>query len=179
MTEEKKSSFKVVDRRRFTDDGDERSGPDVPAEDRVRVDPKVDAPVKTKPETPTPRAPDGNGAPTSNEPPKPVPEGPKLPPQPNALTFSMFLQSLAQQALMQMGLIPWPHGQRELALDQARDTIDIVELLKSKTKGNLDAQEQQLMDTVVYELKMSFVEVQNAIARSRGAQMPKPPGAPR
>ncbi len=33
------------------------------------------------------------------------------------------------------------------------------------------------MDTVVYELKMSFVEVQNAIARSRGAQMPKPPGA--
>lgn len=182
MTEEKKSAFKVVDRRRFTDDGDERAGPDVPKEDKVRVDPKVDA-MKTKPETPrptpgaAPTTPANGNAPA--EAPKPIPEGPKLPPQPNALTFSMFLQSLAQQALMQMGLIPWPHGQRELALDQARDTIDIVELLKSKTKGNLDAQEQQLMDTVVYELKMSFVEVQNAIARSRGAQMPKPPGAPR
>jgi hypothetical protein len=53
--------------------------------------------------------------------------------------------------------------------------------LKAKSKGNLDAQEQQLMDTVVYELKMSFVEVQQAIARSRGAQqpMPRPPGAQR
>lgn len=178
MTEEKKSSFKVVDRRRFTDDGDERDGPDVPTEDKVRVDPKVEA--KTKPEQPRPTPPaagNGNAAPPEAQ--KPIPEGPKLPPQANALTFSMFLQSLAQQALMQMGLIPWPHGQRELALDQARDTIDIVELLKAKSKGNLDAQEQQLMDTVVYELKMSFVEVQNAIARSRGAQMPKPPGAPR
>lgn len=183
MTEEKKSAFKVVDRRRFTDDGDERDGPDVPTEDKVRVDPKVDtkaaAPAATKAAAPTP-APNGNGnAAGPPEAAKPIPEGPKLPPQANALTFSMFLQSLAQQALMQMGLIPWPHGQRELALDQARDTIDIVELLKAKSKGNLDAQEQQLMDTVVYELKMSFVEVQNAIARSRGAQMPKPPGAPR
>lgn len=181
MTEEKKSSFKVVDRRRFTDGGDERSGPDVPKDDRVRVDPKVD--VKAKPEAPRAPAP----ASTSAEgpavaPPHEAPKNePKLPPQANALTFSMFLQSLAQQALMQMGLIPWPHGQRELALDQARDTIDIVELLKAKSKGNLDAQEQQLMDTVVYELKMSFVEVQQAIARSRGAQqqMPRPPGAPR
>lgn len=175
MTEEKKSSFKVVDRRRFTDGGDERSGPDVPKNDPVRNDPKVD--VKAPAAKPAPAAaaklPSAEGAP---EPPR---DEPKLPPQPNALTFSMFLQSLAQQALMQMGLIPWPHGQRELALDQARDTIDIVELLKAKSKGNLDAQEQQLMDTVVYELKMSFVEVQQAIARSRGAQMPRPPGAPR
>ncbi len=191
MTEEKKSAFKVVDRRRFTDDGDERDGPDVPTEDKVRVDPKVDmkavagAAPAVKQAAPAPNG-NGNGNGNGNAPAgppeaaKPIPEGPKLPPQANALTFSMFLQSLAQQALMQMGLIPWPHGQRELALDQARDTIDIVELLKSKTTGNLDAQEQQLMDTVVYELKMSFVEVQNAIARSRGAQpLPKPPGAPR
>lgn len=186
MTEEKKSSFKVVDRRRFTDDGDERSGPDVPTADKVRIDPnpeqsKAASPVAAPAAAPgaKPVGVNGNGngaAPAAAEPPK---NEPKLPPQPNALTFSMFLQSLAQQALMQMGLIPWPHGQRELALDQARDTIDIVELLKAKTTGNLDAQEQQLMDTVVYELKMSFVEVQNAIARSRGAQMPKPPGAPR
>ncbi len=195
MTEEKKSNFKVVDRRRFTDDGDERSGPDVPTADKVRVDPKTDPHAEAKaaaarpPEGPQGRP--GNGGPAHGPGPAqglaggpqaapagPPQDEPKLPPQPNALTFSMFLQSLAQQALMQMGLIPWPHGQRELALDQARDTIDIVELLKAKSKGNLDAQEQQLMDTVVYELKMSFVEVQNAIARSRGAgQMPKPPGA--
>src|SRR5205085_7845874 len=90
---------------------------------------------------------------------------------PNGLTFSIFIQSLAQQALMQLGLIPWPHGQRELHLEQARDTIDILQLLKLKTKGNLNAEENQLMDTVLYELKMSWVEVQQAIARSRGPPM--------
>jgi hypothetical protein len=79
-----------------------------------------------------------------------------------------------------MGLIPWPHGQRELALDQARDTIDILELLKAKTDGNLDTEEKQLMDSAVYELKMSFVEVQQAIARSRaGGKAPGVPGMPR
>ena len=36
MSEEKKSSFKVVDRRRFTDEGDQRTGPDVPTADKVR-----------------------------------------------------------------------------------------------------------------------------------------------
>jgi hypothetical protein len=123
-------------------------------------------------------------------PPPPSPAGePAEAPRPKAkavktasgLTFSMFVQSLAQQALMQMGLMPWPHGQRELALEQARDTIDILELLKAKTEGNLDDEEQQLMDAIVGELKMSFVEVQQAIARSRagGGKPPGMPGMPR
>ncbi|MDP2340712.1 MAG: DUF1844 domain-containing protein [Deltaproteobacteria bacterium] len=173
---EKKSSFKVVDRRRFTDDGDERSGPDVPTDDRVRVDPKVDAKAAAAPAGAPPKQ---NGSSSSEGPAAKAAPAPAAGPA-DGLTFSMFLQSLAQQALMQMGLIPWPHGQRELALEQARDTIDIVGLLKDKTKGNLDAAEQQLMDTVVYELKVSFVEVQQAIARSRaGVKAPPPPGMPR
>jgi len=170
MSEEKKVAFKVVDRRRFTDEGDQRTGPDVPTGDPVRKDPP---PVVAAP-APAPAA---GAAPTAPGAPAPAPAdtGP-----PGALNLSMFLQSLAQQGLMQMGLIPWPHGQRELALEQARDTVDILEMLKAKTKGNLTAEEQQLMDTVVYELKMSFVEVQQAIARSRAGikpgQMPPPPG---
>ena len=169
---EKKSSFKVVDRRRFTDDGDERSGPDVPTNDRVRVDPKVEVKAPSVEAAAPPKAEAAQqGAPAAQ---------PAAPPADGSLNFSMFLQSLAQQALMQMGLIPWPHGQRELAIEQARDTIDIVELLKQKTKGNLTPQEQQLMDTVSYELKVSFVEVQQAIARSRaGAKPPQAPGMAR
>jgi hypothetical protein len=158
MTEEKKSVFKVVDRRRFTDDGDQRSGPDVPTADPVRVEPPP----------PAAAAPASPGAAPADKPEMTTASG---------LTFSMFVQSLAQQGLMQMGLIPWPHGQRELALEQARDTIDILELLKAKTKGNLNGEEQKLMDSIVHELKFSFVEVQQAIARSRGGM--KPPGVPR
>ena len=176
MSEEKKTAFKVVDRRRFTDEGDQRTGPDVPTGDPVRKDPP----------TPAPKAASALAGPGDD-----VAAGPGAPPAaapdagpPGALNLSMFLQSLAQQGLMQMGLIPWPHGQRELALEQARDTVDILEMLKAKTKGNLTAEEQQLMDTVVYELKMSFVEVQQAIARSRAGikpggipgGMPPPPG---
>lgn len=160
MTEEKKSAFKVVDRRRFTDDGDQRVGPDVPTTDPVRVEPAAKpAPAPASASTAPGAAPEAEVKTASG------------------LTFSMFIQSLAQQGLMQMGLIPWPHGQRELALEQARDTIDILELLKAKTKGNLGVEEQKLMDGVVHELKLSFVEVQQAIARSRAGV--KPTGMPR
>jgi hypothetical protein len=173
---EKKPSFKVVDRRRFTDEGDERQGPDVPRADPVRNDAvRADAAAKAA----APATSSAEGAPVA---PSTTPEAnkpkPKAKPPASGLTFSVFVQSLAQQALMQMGLMPWPHGQRELALDQARDTVDILELLKAKTEGNLDAEEQQLMDAIVAELKMSFVEVQQAIARSRAGGIKPPPGMP-
>ena len=176
MTEgEKKPSFKVVDRRRFTDEGDERQGPDVPRADPVRVEPKAAAPSAKVSSS-------SEGVPVEAAP-KAAPaeaQKPKRPPPASGLTFSVFVQSLAQQALMQMGLMPWPHGQRELALDQARDTIDILELLQAKTEGNLDADEAELMGSAVRELKLSFVEVQQAIARSRaGGKPPGMPGMPR
>ena len=167
MSEEKKSSFKVVDRRRFTDEGDQRTGPDVPTADKVRNDVPV-APAAVTAAAPTP-------APTETAPPQSASPSTSEEAQ-GGLNLSMFLQSLAQQGLMQMGLIPWPHGQRELALDQARDTIEILVLLKQKTRGNLSTEEQKLMDAVVHELQMSFLEVQQAIARSRAGI--KPPGMP-
>lgn len=185
--EEPKKSFKVVDRRRFHEDGTAREGPDVQP-DRPRVDPPTPAgaaPMTTTAPAPTQAAPTTQaGAPAAQKPDakaagdgKEAPKKPTAEEAPGGLSFSIFLQSLAQQALMQLGLIPWPHGQRELHLDQARDTIDIVQLLKIKTKNNLTPEENQLMDTVLYELKMSWVEVQQAIARSKGAQMPRPPGS--
>lgn len=180
--EEPKKSFKVVDRRRFHEDGTARDGPDV-QQDRPRMDP---TPPPSPPPAPAPSglAPALTPAPAAAAaaPARAAPEAAasaSAAEAPGALSFSMFMQSLAQQALMQLGLMPWPHGQRELHLEQARDTIDIVQLLKAKTKGNLTAEETQLVDTVVYELKMSWVEVQQAIARSKGAKMPPPPGAPR
>lgn len=180
---EPKKGFKVVDRRRFSDDGNERSGPDVAPDAPAR---RADPPPQAAAGAPAGRAAPASSAAAPGAGPEakadPKAGAPAGPPQakedvtPGGLTFSIFLQSLAQQALMQLGLIPWPHGQRELHLEQARDTIEIVTLLKAKTKGNLTAEEQQLVDAVVYELRMSYVEVQTAIARSKGAQAPRPPG---
>jgi hypothetical protein len=165
-----KKGFKVVDRRRFTEDGTERTGPDV-APPEPRKEPAAAAAPGPKPEPPKAAEKPGEKKPDGKKP-TPAEEAP------GGLNFSIFVQSLAQQALMQLGLIPWPHGQRELHLDQARDTIDILQMLKVKTKGNLSTEETQLLDTAIYELKMSWVEVQQAIARSKGAGggMPRPPG---
>jgi hypothetical protein len=165
MSEEgKKSSFKVVDRRRFDEDGDERTGPDVKAKEDPRPAPAPKPAAAHAPSAPAAgqAAADAQGAPGAAG----AQKGP-----PSGLTFTVFLQSLAQQALMQLGLIPWPHGQRELQLDAARDTIDIMALLKDKTKGNLSPEETQYLDRALYELRMGAIEVEQAIMRSRGAQM--------
>ncbi|MBI1949334.1 MAG: DUF1844 domain-containing protein [Deltaproteobacteria bacterium] len=173
--EGEKKSFKVVDRRRFTEEGDERSGPDVAPPVPPRKDPPMPQPAAPPPQAA--KAPAPGAKPEAQKAAGAPPEQKKAAPEAaGALSFSLFVQSLAQQCLMQLGLMPWPHGQREMHLEQARDTVDILAMLKSKTVGNLSAEEQQLIDAALYELKMSWVEVQQAIARSKGA--PRPPTPP-
>lgn len=76
------------------------------------------------------------------------------------ISFSLFIQSLAHQSLMALGLVPWPDsGLIKPDLQQAKETIDVLAMLKEKTKGNLQAQEQKLFDTLLYELQMTFVQV--------------------
>lgn len=171
--ERETKGFKVVDRRRFTEEGDERSGPDVAPPVPPRKDPPPPPPAAAAPQAPKAGAPGPKGE--AQKAPSAKPEAKAAEPA-GALSFSLFVQSLAQQCLMQLGLMPWPHGQREMHLEQARDTIDILAMLKAKTTGNLSAEEEQLLDAAVYELKMSWVEVQQAIARSKGAPRPPAPG---
>ncbi len=170
--EEPKKGFKVVDRRRFDESGDERTGPDVAPKEAPTPPRPVEA-AKPQVTAPAPQAAQAAPQPEAKKP-------PAAPEDPGAISFSVFLQSMAQQALMQLGLIPWPHGQRELALEQARDTIDVLSLLRSKTKGNLTAEEDGLFETIVYELRMSYLEVNNAIARqaAQGAPGIRGPGGP-
>lgn len=83
----------------------------------------------------------------------PTPEG--LP-----VSFSTLVLSLASSAVLAMGLEKNPHtGQIEKDLDVARFNIDMLTLLKGKTKGNLTAEEQQFLDQVVGDLQMKFVYV--------------------
>jgi hypothetical protein len=79
---------------------------------------------------------------------------------PPAMDFSTFVLSLSTSAFVHMGLVPDPQTQQPAPknLPLARQTIDILELLEAKTKGNLDAQEANLMESLLYELRMRFVE---------------------
>jgi hypothetical protein len=84
-------------------------------------------------------------------------------PQP-ALSFTAFVLSLASTAAIHFGDLPDPvSGETsELNLDGATQMIEILALLEQKTRGNLTAEERQILEQVLYELRMRFVEVSGA-----------------
>ena len=87
---------------------------------------------------------------------------PVAPPEP-ALTFTAFVLSLASTAAIHFGDLADPvTGQRfDPNLEGAAQMIEILALLDQKTRGNLTAEERQILEQVLYELRLRFVEVQN------------------
>ena len=77
-----------------------------------------------------------------------------------ALSFTAFVISLASSAAIHFGDLPDPaSGQRgEPNLEGAAQMIEILGLLEEKTKGNLTAEERQVLESVLYELRLRFVE---------------------
>ena len=75
------------------------------------------------------------------------------------ITFPTFLLSLSTSALMHLGLIPNPvSGQLEKDLPLAKQSIDLLNLIRQKTQGNLEPDEAQLLDSMLYDLRMKYVE---------------------
>jgi hypothetical protein len=76
------------------------------------------------------------------------------------MSFSTFVMGLTTQALMHLGEIADPVQQRVAHdLPAAKQMIDLLGILRDKTKGNLDAAEEQLLGEVQYVLRMRYVEV--------------------
>ena len=74
------------------------------------------------------------------------------------VTFSTFILSLSSTALVHMGEVPEPEtGQTRPDLLAAKHTIDILAMLKDKTAKCLDADETQLIDGILYDLRMKYV----------------------
>lgn len=74
------------------------------------------------------------------------------------VNFSTFILSLASSALVQLGEVPDPAtGQTTTSLTLARHSIDMLEMLRCKTQGNLDEQESQMLNSMLYELRMKYV----------------------
>jgi Domain of unknown function (DUF1844) len=81
------------------------------------------------------------------------------------MTFERFLASLYMTAMLQLGLMHEEGEQPRLDLIGARQTIDTLSLLSDKTKGNLTATEENFLQNALYELRMAYIEVTNALAR--------------
>ena len=183
---EKKPEFTVTDRRLFTPEGELR--PDASEEQ-----PAAKVTTEPNPAAETPKAAD----PAAQTPPPPSVAEQKA--QADAysqstrdldarlkrelgsaqaqdlqMTFERFLASIYMTALLQLGLVQEQGGRPQIDLIGARQTIDTIEILKDKTKGNLTAAEENFLQNVLYELHMAYIEVTNALAR--GVQAPGQPG---
>jgi hypothetical protein len=74
-------------------------------------------------------------------------------------TFTVFLSSLSLQATIALGRIENPlTGKIEKNLEQARFLIDTLDIIKEKTKGNLSPQEENVLNDMLFNLRMMYVE---------------------
>jgi hypothetical protein len=195
------SEFKVSDKRLFTSDGELRDSAEEQTPPPVAATAAATAvsttapapvltPVSTPPEAaPTPAAP----APESDIPAPPTASEQQA--QHDAyrqssrdldtrvelsghsakeleMSFERFMASLYMTAMMQLGLMHEQGGQPGVDLIGARQTIDTLGMIAEKTKGNLTPKEQGFLQNCLYELRLAYVEVTNALAHP-----PQAPGA--
>ncbi len=137
------SGFKVVDRRAFSADGTRRQAQPEDAERR--------------PETPTPPSPPES---------RPIEVDQEEYAEPEGAGFETLVSYLSTTAMFQLGLLPGPGGERiPPDLVNAQRSIDLLEVLQQKTRGNLTPDEGRLLEDVLYELRMSFVETEKRRAK--------------
>lgn len=75
------------------------------------------------------------------------------------VSFSTFVLSLSSSALVHLGDIPDPNSQRmDKDLPMAKQIIDTLGMLQEKTQGNLDAEEDRLIKTLLYDLRLRYVQ---------------------
>jgi len=81
------------------------------------------------------------------------------------VSFEKFLAQLYMTAMLQLGLMRQQNEQPRVDIIGARLTIDTLSLIAAKTKGNLTPAEENFLQNSLYELRMAYVEVTNALAR--------------
>jgi len=146
MEEQEKRGFVVRDRRRFVRDEPEAEGPGETA---------ATAPESERAAASEPSAQEKAKEPAGDQTARTGRAGVTYP----QVTFSTFVFSLSSSALVHLGVVPDPNTQKmEKDLSLAKQIIDTLAMLQEKTKGNLDKDEEQLLQTVLYDLRLRFVK---------------------
>jgi hypothetical protein len=91
------------------------------------------------------------------------------------MNFDKLVQSVYMTAALQMGAGAQPGEQPRVDILGARQSIDMLSVLVEKTKGNLTEKEQRLLQNALFELRMMFMEITNAISTSAHNPAAKPP----
>ena len=136
-----RQTLKVTDRRHFTADGERRS--------ELLDEPEEAVGTRVRPESPAKEA----AVPASGA----GFERRSLD-EPEGVDFTMLINAMAQPALLFLGEIPHPGtGKPTFNPEQARLQIDMLDLLRVKCRGNLSAEEEGLLERVLYQLRMLYV----------------------
>ena len=78
------------------------------------------------------------------------------------VTFTSFIMALNTSALFHLGVLPDPQsGEKKVDKMMAKHTIDTIDMLQEKSKGNLTEEESELLTTSLYDLKMRFVNAES------------------
>ena len=194
--------FVITDRRKFNAEGESRPDADPSPAREPRPETLIPEPVAEIPK-PVEAAPEPEAAAEPELPPPPTGEqmeqsrlayeataeridtavraanpGAEHPP---AMTFDQLIQSVYMQCIMQLGG-GTPEGQQpQVDILGARGSIDLLTVLGEKTKGNLTEAEQSMLSSALFELRLAFLDITQALARSAQARAaaapPLPPGA--
>jgi hypothetical protein len=152
MSEEEKQDqgFTVSDRRRFAgSESGEAKEEKAAATEEKPPESKEAAEKKPDPEPSGQEAADKTPETESREEPTQLPE----------INFATFVVSLCSSALINLGIAPDPMtGEQKKDLAIAKQTIDMLGMLQEKTRGNLTQEEAQLMESMLYDLRMRYVE---------------------
>jgi Domain of unknown function (DUF1844) len=192
---EQNKPFVVTDRRKFTMDGELRPDADPSPEKEER---------EAKPAEPAPSLQPQAAAPaTPEEPELPPPLSAEQTEQakrayemtadrldtairsanpgmdhPPAMSFDQLVQSVYLSSIVQLGGTTQEGQQPQVDILGARQSIDMLSVLEEKTKGNLSPEETRLLESALFELRMAFLEVTQALARSAASKAPGGPGRP-
>ena len=193
---EKKQDFVVSDRRRFGTEGDLRT--DIPQSEEEKPPEPAQKATPTAPEPAEPRPAEVQGEAEEHAEMPPPPTQAEQQEQDDAyqatgkklddmfskaggrrerlpeMTFERLVESFYMTALLQMGAIRQEGETPAVDIIGARQTIDSLTILQEKTKGNLTEREQTLLQNVLFELRMAWIEITNALASAKPAAGPAP-----
>jgi hypothetical protein len=159
-----KKELKVTDKRMFTPEGDLK-------EEYRFLNEKSTSTTQAEP-APRPEPPPAERGPAPRETPREAPrQAPEPPPQPAAglgypeepaelggPSFYDLVAMMAEPVPIYLGDARLPDGQTATNLEMARLHIDLLEVLRQKTAGNLDAQERAFLEDLLYRLRVRYVQ---------------------
>ncbi|CAN5464119.1 hypothetical protein BH10ACI3_BH10ACI3_08920 [soil metagenome] len=170
--EEEEVHYKVADKRKFNADGSLREGVTLePAKVEPKVEAKPEASVPTAEQTPPASGELHDDAVDDDETYIDEADGEEIPGARDPSSFVNFLSMLATNAATALGAVPNPAtGQRHLDLETGKYWLDTIAMLRDKTNGNLHAKEAKLIDGLLADLRMQYVQLVRATEEKLKAQ---------